>query len=177
MGVGPDPPSLRRIRPDDWQLLRDLRLRGLEEAPYAFGSTLARELARRDAWWRKWAREDATGHRYTTVLAFDAGRAVGMAGGYVADGELRQVVVVAVWVAPVARRGGAGRALLGAVEAWAAEVGASSTSLSVTDANPVARAFYVSCGYEETGATKPLARDRSIREISMRRRLAPPAPG
>ena len=31
-----------RIRSDQWRILKNVRLRALEEAPYAFGTTLGR---------------------------------------------------------------------------------------------------------------------------------------
>jgi Acetyltransferase (GNAT) family len=95
-----------------------------------------------------------------------------MAGGFRDETE-PQATVVAMWVAPEARRSGAGRALLHAVEGWAAAAGAESTDLSVTDGNPAAQSFYRACGYVETGWTEPLERDPSITQIGMRKdRLA-----
>jgi Acetyltransferase (GNAT) family len=98
-----------------------------------------------------------------------------MAGGFRHETE-PSVTVFAMWVAPDARRGGTGRALLEAVEGWAAAGGAESTDLSVTDANPGALDFYRVCGYRETGWTEPLERDPSITQIGLRKQAAAFAP-
>jgi GNAT superfamily N-acetyltransferase len=161
--------AVRRIRADEWQALRELRLRALADAPDAFGAGLEDSQARPDAWWRDWARRGAESEEAATFFAVDGERPVGMAGGFRHEPE-RSVTVLAMWVAPEARRAGTGRALLEAVEDWAAAGGAESTDLSVTDVNPDARAFYRSCGYAETGWTRPLERDPAITEIGMRKR-------
>ena len=44
-------PSIRTLHPADWPLYRDLRLRALLDAPYAFGSTYAEESKRTDDAW------------------------------------------------------------------------------------------------------------------------------
>ena len=43
---------IRQAIPDEWERVRELRLRALEDAPEAFGSTLAEEqaLGQRDDW-------------------------------------------------------------------------------------------------------------------------------
>ena len=47
------PMEIRRARPDEWQALRDLRLRALATDPDAFGSTLAGSSTRTDAEWQE----------------------------------------------------------------------------------------------------------------------------
>ena len=44
---------VRRLRPDEWRDLRALRLRALEDAPDAFGATLAEEAAEPDLTWQE----------------------------------------------------------------------------------------------------------------------------
>ena len=46
---------VRRISPDDAELLRVVRLRALETDPLSFGSTYEREAAYPDERWREWA--------------------------------------------------------------------------------------------------------------------------
>jgi GNAT superfamily N-acetyltransferase len=166
---------VRRIRPDDWETLRRLRLAALADAPEAFAARLDQSEARPDGWWQDWARRGAESDETATFLAFDGNRAVGMAGGYRSETE-PSVTVVAMWVAPEGRRGGTGRELLNAVEAWATAGSAESTDLSVTDANPEAHAFYRACGYADTGWTAPLERDQSLTQIGMRKAAAAFAP-
>ena len=45
---------------DDWQVLRDIRLEALRDAPAAFGSTYERESGRGEARWRDWIARGGT---------------------------------------------------------------------------------------------------------------------
>ena len=51
---------VNRIRSDQWRILRDVRLRALEEAPDAFGTTLVEGQKRTDRDWQDMARDHAT---------------------------------------------------------------------------------------------------------------------
>jgi GNAT superfamily N-acetyltransferase len=164
--------EVRRIEPADWPALRELRLRALADAPGAFALRLEDTERRPDELWQEWAQSGSAGDETATFFAVEGQRLLGMAGGFFHEAE-RRATVFAMWVAPEARRGGTGRALLHAVEAWASAAGAESTDLSVTDVNPDALSFYRACGYVETGWTAPLERDPTITQIGMRKdRLA-----
>ena len=45
------PLEVRRLRADDWQAYRNLRLRALADSPDAFGSTWEVEHAKPDEYW------------------------------------------------------------------------------------------------------------------------------
>lgn len=155
--------SVRRLVADDWERARDARLAALAEAPYAFGSTLERELAFTEDVWRSRAGSGRT------FGAFDGPAIVGMATalppderyadgqhaeGQHADGhhaDRRGWDLVGMWVAPDWRGRGVADSLVSAVCELARQSGAASVTLAVTDVNGRARAFYQRLGFAPTG--------------------------
>lgn len=144
---------VRRVAESDWRALRDVRLRALADAPDAFGSTLEREAAFDDGTWADWAREAAVGATESCFLAWAEDEAVGVVGAFV-EAEHDRVHLIAMWVAPHARRLGLGRALVDAVAAWAGEIGARAIRLDVSDDNGGARRLYDASGFSPTGRTR-----------------------
>jgi GNAT superfamily N-acetyltransferase len=158
---------VREVGPDEWELLRDVRLAALAEAPYAFGSTYAREAAFTEEQWR-----GRLASRSLTLFAFADGLAdgqpAGIAGGYVEDGVAD---LVSMWVRPVARGLGVGEALVTAAADWARAHDHDTLYLWVTESNEPARRLYERCGFTLTGERQPLPSDPSLDEVRMRRRL------
>jgi GNAT superfamily N-acetyltransferase len=163
---------LRAIGPDDWALLRDIRLRSLADAPHAFGSTLSEQSAYPDSWWQDRTRDlgaDAAG-----FAAVDGGRWVGLVRIYREANDLSVAQLVSMWVDPAARRRGIGRALVERALEWAREHGATRVILWVTETNEPALRLYEACGFERTGECQPLPSDPSRNEIAMHRAVLPP---
>ena len=157
---------VREITADDWELMRDVRLAALSEAPYAFGSTYAREAAFTREKWRGRVNE-----RAVTFLAHEeqADEApAGLAGVYVEDGDAD---LVSMWVRPSARGLGVGEALVKAAVSWTKGHDFGSLHLWVTEANAPARRLYERCGFTATGERQPLPSDPTLPEIRMRRAL------
>jgi GNAT superfamily N-acetyltransferase len=157
--------EIRRLRPDETDLLRDVRLRALQDTPWAYGSTYARELAyppERWAWFA--AQEDSV-----IYVAVDGDSGVGMAGGFVP--EPGTVMLWGMWVAADARRHGLGRALVEAVVGWAGERGVDTVRLRVTDDERMApaAALYRTLGFTPTGEREPLGSDPSLVTIILTR--------
>jgi len=149
---------VRRVGPGDWQHVRSVRLRALEESPTAFGSSLAEEEDLADDDWRAWTRESAT------FVAYHAGAPVGMAAGV--DGEQPdERRLVAAWVDPGHRRLGAASGLVTAVEHWAREDGAARLTLWVTRSNVAAVDLYRRHGFTGTGRCKPLPSNPVLTEV------------
>src|ERR1700728_865468 len=75
--------SVRAVEIGDWELLRDVRLTALQEAPFAFGSTYAREAPLTEEQWRGRISE-----RPVTFFAYaaDLAEPAGLAGVYEEDG-------------------------------------------------------------------------------------------
>jgi predicted GNAT family acetyltransferase len=137
--------TLRRLAPDDWAVLRDVRLRALADSPDAFGSTLEREQDLDEKEWR--------GRSVRPVFVVEVGgRAVAMAGAFANDGMLQ---VWGMWTDPEHRRAGHARALLDALVGDAVAEG-RPVSLHVNLDNPGARAFYEGYGFLGTGELEPL---------------------
>src|ERR1044071_9907268 len=138
---------IRLAMPDDWPRWRALRLRMLTDAPDAFGTTIAEARALSDAAWQASMAPEASRAMW---FAEQDGVAVGTARAEIAPDRLR-VHLYSMWVAPEARRCGAGRALLDAARRWAREHGAFELALEVTDGNLAASELYRTAGFADTG--------------------------
>jgi len=153
------------VTPEDWQAWRELRLRALAEAPYAFSSTLADWEAAPEARWRdRLAVADSR-----SFLALAGGRAVGMASGIPGD-EQGTVELVSMYVAPEGRSLGVADALVHDVEAWALEVGAARLCLGVRATNDRARRVYERHGLVVTGERERDTPDEPL-ELEMSKEL------
>jgi RimJ/RimL family protein N-acetyltransferase len=148
--------TVRRLEPDDWELLREVRLRALADAPEAFGSTYARELGYDQTEWRRRAGSSAW------FLATDDQSVLGIVAGYRDPRWLPdRRPLVAMWVAPQARGSGVAAQLVDAVMTWARDDAATELILGVVDSNARARALYVKCGFASTGQREPHHSDAS----------------
>ncbi len=147
-------PSIRPVRPEEWERARELRLRALADAPDAFGGTLEEERPLGEAEWRSWISgwEGATNRM---VVAEDGDAWLGLAVGSITDGD-PVGHLYAMWVEPRVRRTGIGRALVDAVLEWARDAGAAEVELGVTGANAGPVAFYERMGFADTGERHPL---------------------
>jgi len=133
--------------PQDWQVVREVRLAALRADPDAFFARAADEEALDEKVWRDRAAEGGT------LLAVDDATAspVGVATlvreeGGPADGRH----LVGMWVAPTARGGGTATRLVDAVADRARSEGARRLTLWVVRANAAARNLYAARGFVET---------------------------
>jgi GNAT superfamily N-acetyltransferase len=130
----------------------------LADAPEAFGSTLAKEVARGDDAWQDWAsRADRV-----VVVAERGGRLVGLASGGPAPGSDHAAGLYAMWVEPAFRGGGVAAKIVAAVEEWARAAGHGQIGLGVTTTNGRAIAFYERLGYADTGGRHPLRQGAAL---------------
>ena len=156
-GNRPRESGIRRVRADEWQALRDLRMRALADSPAAFSTTLAEAKARDEAWWREAARRSAEDEGWVTFVCERGGDLIAMATGMFPVDRHRALddpataSLIQMWVAPAARRTGLGRDLVEAVAAWAAENDSAVLRTGVTAAEHRAVAFYESLGFRDTG--------------------------
>ena len=142
---------ISRVAPAQWQEYRQVRLAALAEAPFAFGSTLDRELGLDEQVWRR--RLGSRG----TFLAWAGGEPAGTATAVPDDPDDEFAVpgawqLVGMWVDPRSRGGGVADLLVDAVADHARAAGATQLVLWVTEVNARARAFYQRMGFRATGA-------------------------
>lgn len=122
--------------------------------------------------WETRTKRLATSAERAMFVADDGGELVGSAGVFLDPEDGRQPHLIAMWVAPGARRRGVGRALVEAVLGWARGAGEASVRLFVVDHNQAAARLYDAMGFRRTGRLIPLPRDPAVMEVEMRFDLA-----
>jgi GNAT superfamily N-acetyltransferase len=163
--------DIRRIMADDWEVLRELRLASLTDAPDAFGQRYEEAGLTDERDWMTTARASAKGDRRAWFIAYDNGVAVGLV-----QGRRRppaDCLLFSMWVAPGARRQGTGRGLVQAVEDWGREWGANRVVLWVIDGNDAAIRFYDRIGFKLLPAGPDAEAGRIHGALAMERRVAP----
>jgi GNAT superfamily N-acetyltransferase len=144
------------LHPEDWRLIRQVRLDSLRQSPHAFASSYSREAKFDESTWRDRA---TTCHWFVAV---DEGEPIGVAGGV--DGwsnDRAKRELVGMWVAPSHRGRGIARHLLGTVGQWARSEGATILCLGVRQGNQGARSAYLRMGLRLSGETMALWDDPS----------------
>lgn len=143
---------------------RAIRLRALEDAPFAF-STSHDEAAKQPLeWWRDQLSE------LTTFIAVHQGADAGVVRGLLL--QSRDALLLSLWVAPEARGRGVGEALIDTVAGWAREHGRRRLLLDVRDDNAPAIALYERKGFVPTGVVTWLPPPREgVREHQRALRL------
>jgi ribosomal protein S18 acetylase RimI-like enzyme len=137
---------IHRTTAADWELLREVRLRALADAPRAFASTLELEQDFPESHWRQIAGSDD--HHAAFVLA-QGGRFNGLVRCFFTY-EPGTVFLVNMWVAPGQRRRGRAQDLLESVVGWAQAHGARRVALSLEEVNWPARRLYERNGFGES---------------------------
>jgi GNAT superfamily N-acetyltransferase len=147
--------TIRQIKPDEWQLLKRVRLGALGDAPEAFSSTLERETAFADDTWQERTRDGAEGIKSFCTIALDAEEPAGIAVGLSDANDASKAYLVSMWVAPACRGTDIARLLVDAVAGWAAGAGALVLLAGVTSGNERALAFYKKVGFETFTGPRP----------------------
>lgn len=153
-----------RLTGEDWRLLRDVRLAALADAPYAYGSSLAREEGFDETDWRRRLHDGAL----WTVVSLETGPA-GLVGAYLAEPDTP--MLVSMWVRPGSRGRGVGDLLITDVLRWAEENRWSLVVLRVADGNDAALKLFLRHGFEPTGVRAPLESDPGVATEVMSRAI------
>lgn len=168
--------AIRRLEPGDWQAYRAIRLRALEEAPDAFGATLAEAQAwLDDEWAARLAKAERSGIDCPVVAVLD-GCFVGLLWAKVDAGDAARVNLYQMWVAPECRGRGLAAALLDAALGWARARATQVVHLGVNRANGHVVRLYERAGFVAIGAPYRMREGAPHMEQEMRLDLGPLAP-
>jgi ribosomal protein S18 acetylase RimI-like enzyme len=149
-------------------IFKAVRLRALQDTPYAFGSTFAQESQLTDADWIKRA-VNMNGERGAGFLAMDGETACGIAGSFLDQKDAARAQLVSMWTAPTHRQRGIGRLLVNEILDWVHLRGVRTLQLMVTSNNEPAILFYERMGFTRTGRTEPYPNDPAVIEYEMSR--------
>ena len=153
---------IERLRSGDGPRLRALRLRALEGAPDAFGSTVEEALRRSEPEW------EAQVEALPTYVWREAGVDLAMVRAAPHDDDPSAAYLLSMWVGPEVRGRGIGAALVRALVGWARGRGLRRLVLDVGLHNEPARQLYERLGFVATGGGGTLPAPRShLREAEM----------
>ena len=133
---------IRQTTEADWEVLKEIRLAALLDAPTAFGVSHASAAAYSDVQWRERASNRGMAEYY---LAFMDDRAVGIVAGVVSAAQ--EFNLIAMWVRPECRGIAVAAGLVDAIKARAASRGHARVVLDVSPDNARASAFYRKQGF------------------------------
>lgn len=141
---------IRRIRIGEFDLFKQIRLRALKEAPYAFSSTYESALQRSEESWREQADNSAQGSDRATFITFSDDAPVGIAALYRVENQINVGAMLQVWVAPEHRGTGVARDLIDAIFEWAGENNFRMILSRIRDGNIRAQKFYTKYGFSNS---------------------------
>ena len=152
---------VRRVRPDEWERVRDLRLDAVRDpaASIAFLYTYEQEAAHPDSFWRERTNRASAGDAAAQFIAELDDQWIGslsvIRGGASASGGeqtgFSSSNVVGVYVRPQHRGRGVIDALFQAAADWARSTGCDRLTLDVHTDNAQAQGAYRRLGFEPTG--------------------------
>ena len=160
-------PSVRRLRADEVEAYRALRLRALADAPDAFGEPAAEARARDAEGWTRLAHSLTAPDGNAMFVADGEGSLVGMAIGLRDPARADSVTLVGMWIDPAWRRRGLASALVSAVLDWAAAQSRPRVCLWVTETNHGAGRLYASLGFRPTDRYQPLRSNPRLQMAEM----------
>lgn len=169
---------IRPFKADEAMLIRQVRLRSLADAPYAFGpQSFAEESALPDSHWHELAAQvGGTDPKWrekcVMFVVLDRDEPCGTATCFLCPRVAGRAEFTSAWIDPRYRRRGLGRQLLDESIAWARARGAHYLRLWVDDTNPRAVEFYRATGFSATGETRPVSEGSSSQQSCFERPIS-----
>lgn len=158
---------IRKLKPDEIKLHRDLALRALRDSPDSFGETVEEAQAQPWSYWEQLTQSVTASNRHVMFLACEGEEVCGKTYGLLDSDRSDTGRIGEMWVDPSWRHRGIGWSLLQAVFDWARRRELSRLALWVPADNPVALSLYRRAGFEETGRRRPLPSNSNLQIIEM----------
>lgn len=146
--------EIQRLKPFEGERWRSIRLASLDDAPDAFGTTLAEATAFPAETWSRQVLD------FPTFVASLDGLDVGVARCAPNVDQPDAAFLLSMWVTPDARGKGVGDGLVDAVVERACADGYFDLMLDVADANSSAITLYARKGFKPTGEKSTLPAPR-----------------
>lgn len=138
---------IRRLQPGEVDLFKQLRLKALQDAPYAFPSTYETAIQRSAESWREQAESTTQGPDRATFIAFSDDLPIGMAALYREEDKVDVGELLQVWVSPEYRGTKVIRDLMDEIFKWGSENKFHRITAGVTKGNDRAVNFYTNYGF------------------------------
>lgn len=159
------PPYLvRRLKQNEGEIYRSLRLESLVDSPEAFASTLESALERSFESWTEQANSTASGSQRNTVLGFYGDVPVGLAALYQAPDTADTAHLIQVWVHPDHRGTELATNLICQLIMWAKDCSYRQIIAEVNVENTRAINFYQKQGFQVVEEIRTLCCGSSKRE-------------
>ena len=145
--------TIRRLQVGEDDLFKQLRLKALQDAPYAFPSTYEAALQRSAESWHEQAESTAQGLDRATFIVFSDNVPIGMAALYREQDKVDVGELLQVWVSPEYRGTKVIWDLMDEIFKWGRENRFQRIIAGVTKGNDRAEKFYTNYGFsimEET---------------------------
>ena len=148
-----------KLKPEDWQQYKQIRLEALLIEPQSFSRTYADALKSPDTFWQERLREAQKGERNWLLFASENDRLVGMIGAFRLEGG-NEVEIISVYVTPAKRGQGVGKALMDAILIQVSQqAGVQKAVLGVNATQAPAVALYRRYGFQVVEETTGLMGD------------------
>jgi len=146
---------IRRTEKDDAQIIRDLRIAALSDAPYAFGTKLEDVLREPFEKFISDAVRHSESDVSTSFIALSKNEPIGMIGAFFEQPSQR-AFICSLWVKDTYRGGVVGSSLLRTAINWLAKRGAQECHAWVADLNSRAIKFYGTHNFLNSGIAQSL---------------------
>ena len=156
--------EVRKIKVNEFDLYKSLRIRALTEAPHAFGGTLDEAESKSIDWYRGEVKMWSESENSTIFIALKKDFAIGLCGAFF-ENKTGRAFICSMWVDPEFRKYRIGNNIVEKASSWLRERGGNQVHAWVAQNNMPAISFYKSLGFVATNEKEILPSNPSESDI------------